>query len=537
MLFFPSLFRLLAVTVLLGLFTACNRTSPVDQARAENTLLITVGTEPSSLDPHRSTGAPESNIMSALWEGLIKWSEDATGFEPAAAESWELSADDRTYTFHLRPDAKWSNGEAVTARDWVRSFQRFLTPSLGAELGNFADPIVGAKDYRLGQEKDFTKVGIREINTLTLEIELAEPDAMFLDRLPNYPWYPVHETTVTESGDFYDPLNNFLVPGKLVSNGAFMLTQWRHDQFVEVTANPHFYRPARLSKVRFLAMGNLDTEERAFRSGQLHITSGIPASKIAVYAAENNPALHQYRRVGSRYMAFNTARAPFDDPRVRRAFAMALNRQQITEFVLRTGGSPAYAFVGNVPTRHEPSVKVTEDIKIARALLAEAGYPDGEGLPAVEYLYNSNDRNRQVAEAVQQMWRSNLGVAVELRNEEWKVFLDSRRQGDFQISRAGWLPFSPEPAELYELISTPSPSNETNWSNPEYDRLIEIARREMNAEKRRELYHQLDQILLAEMPIIPIGHYSISLLVDPSVEGWTTNALSAYDWEKIGFKN
>ncbi len=527
----PILIALVAAAFLGG----CNRTHPTELARTENTLLITVGSEPSSLDPHRSTGSPESNIMSALWQGLISWNEDATEFEPAAAERWELSPDGRTYTFYLRPEAKWSNGETVTAHDWVRSFQRLLTPSLGAELANFADPIVGAQDYRTGRESDFSQVGIREVDPFTLQMELSEPDAMFLDRLPNYPWYPLHEATVTATGDFYDPLNDFLEPGQLVSNGPFRLTDWRHDQFVEVTVNPHFHAPVRLHKVRFIAMGNMDTQERAFRSGQLHITSGLPANKMEVYAAENHPALHRYRRVGSRYMIFNNARPPFNDARVRRAFAMAINRQQISDVVLRTGGSPAYAFIGNVPSRHEPTALVKEDLAAAQALLADAGYPNGEGFPPVEYLYNTLDRNRQVAEAVQQMWRTNLGVAVELRNEEWKVFLDTRRRGDFQVSRAGWLPFSPEPAELYELNSTASPANETNWSHPEFDRLLNLARREMHTDKRRELYHQLDQILLAEMPIIPVGHYAVSLLVDPAVEGWPTNPLSAYDWEDIGF--
>jgi len=530
----------LALAVLLAVslswLAACNRVLPVDQARVENKLLITVGSEPSSLDPHRSTGAPESNIMSALWEGLITWNEEATGFEPAGAERWELSPDGRTHTFYLRADAKWSNGEPLTARDWVRSFERLLTPRLGGELANFADPIVGARAYRTGELTDFSAVGIREVDAQVLEIELSEPDAMFLDRLPNYPWYPVHEATVTQTGDFFDPLNDFMVPGKLVTNGPFILTDWRHDQFVEVTANPHFHQPVRLNQVRFVAIENMDTQERAFRSGQLHITAGIPASKMEAYAAENHPALHRYRRVGSRFMTFNTARAPFDDPRVRQAFAMTINREQIAESVLRTGDTPAYAFIGNVPSRHEPTHFVEENIAAARELLAEAGYPGGEGFPPVEYLYNTLDRNRQVAEAIQQMWRRNLGVTVELINQEWKVFLDTRRQGDYQIARAGWLPFSPEPAELYELISTPSPSNETNWNNPAFDQLLETARREMDPAKRRALYHRMDEILLAEMPIIPVAHYAVSLLVDPAVEGWPTNHLSAYDWQHIGFR-
>lgn len=524
-------FALAAVALLSG----CNRTDPTALARAENKLLITVGPEPSSLDPHRSTGSPESFIMSALWEPLVEWNEDATGFVPAAAISWDISDDGRVYTFHLRPDAKWSNGDPVTARDWVVSFQRWLTPSLAAELGNFADPIVGAFDFRTGKNPDPDSVGIREIDTHTLEIELIEPDVMFLDRLPNYPWFPVHQPSVTAVGDFYDPMTNFIRPGVLVSNGPFMLTDWRHDQFVEVTRNPHYHSETRLAAIRFLAMGNLDVAERAYRSNQLHITDGVPASKMAGYRESKDPAFLNYPRVGSRYLMVNTQRAPFDDARVRRAFSMALNRQKLVDFVLRTGDQPGYAMIGQVPSRHAPSVLVEESVEQARALLAEAGYPGGEGFPPVEYLYNTSDRNREMAEAIQQMWRANLGVNVSIINQEWKVFLDTRIQEDYQISRAGWLPFSPEPAELYELTHGDSPNNQTGWRNPEYDRILNQARREMDVTKRRALYDRLDEILLAEAPHIPIGFYARARLVHPSVTGWPTNAMEAVVWTRVGF--
>ncbi len=528
---------LLFVGTALLLLGACNRTSPVDAARAENKLLITVGPEPSSLDPHRSTGSPESFIMSALWEPLIDWNEDASGFVPAAAADWEISEDGRTYTFHLRPEAKWSNGDPVTARDWVVSFQRWLTPSMAAELGNFADPIVGAFDYRTGRNPDPSSLGIREIDTYTLEIELVEPDVMFIDRLPSYPWFPVHQPSVTAVGDFHDPMTNFIRPGVLVSNGPYRLSEWRHDQFVEVTRNPHYHGETRLEAIRFLAMGNLDVEERAYRSGQLHITSGVPASKMDGYREAGDPAFLNYPRVGSRYLMVNTQRPPFDDVRVRQAFAMTLNREKLVGIVLRTGGQPGYAMIGQVSNRHEPSILIEESVEEAQALLAEAGFPGGEGLPSVEFLYNTSDRNREMAEAMQQMWRANLGVPVSIINQEWKVFLDTRIQEDYQISRAGWLPFSPEPAELYELAHGDSPNNQTGWRNPEYDGILNQARREMDLTKRRQLYDQLDQILADEMPLIPIGFYARARLVDPSVDGWPTNALEAVVWTRIGFAN
>lgn len=534
---YPSSLLQSGLIALVTLFTACSRTAPTDAAREQNLLLITVGSEPSTLDPHRSTGSPEGFVMAALWESLIEWNETATDYVPAAAARWEITPDGRTYTFHLRPDAKWSNGEPVTATDWAQSLRRWLTPSMAAELSNFADPIVGAHAFRTGKNSDPTSVGIRSVDTHTLEIELIEPDVLFLDRLTAYPWYPVHRASLEAAGGFTNPMANFVQPGVLVTNGAFTMTAWKHGQYVEVRRNPHYHGEAKLEGIRFIAMDNQDTMERAFRSGQLHITEGLPASKVEVYRENHDPALTVYPRVGTRYLSINTHRAPFDDARVRRAFALAINREQLIGVVLRSGGRPAYSFVGGEGGKYQPSALLQESAEEARRLLAEAGYSHGENFPSVEYLYNTLDRNRQVAEALQQMWKQTLGVDVTLRNEEWKVFLDTRHRLDYQIARSGWLPFSPEPAELYELCAGWSPSNETGWSHPEYDQILHQARREMDPQKRYALYHRLDEILLAEQPIIPIGFYARTRLIHPTVEGWPVNPMEGIVWTRVGFRN
>jgi oligopeptide transport system substrate-binding protein len=532
----PSLIRLLIVATFLGLVTACSRVAPIDEARKKGLLLITVGSEPSTLDPHRCTGSPESFIMLALWEPLINWDESATGYVPAAAASWDISPDGRIYTFHLRPDAKWSNGDPVTALDWQQSLIRWITPSIAAELGNFADPILGAYAFRTGESTDATTVGIRAIDTHILEFELTEPDVMFLDRLTGYPWFPLHRASVEAAGGFHNPMADFLRPGVLVSNGPFTMTEWKYGQYVEVGRNPHYHRETELSGIRFVAFDNMDTSERAFRSGQLHITDGVPASKMEAYRESQNPALISYPRVGTRYLNINTTRAPFDDVRVRRAFALTINREQMVNIVLRTGDQPAYSLVGPIKGKYEPTLKLEESIEEARQLLADAGYPNGTGFPPVEYLYNTLDRNRQVAEALQQMWKSALNVEVSLRNEEWKVFLETRRQMEHQISRAGWLPFSPEPAELYELNSGWSDSNETGWSDPEFDRVLHTARREMDPTKRYALYHRLDEILLRDQPVIPFGFYARTRLIHPSVKGWPANHVEGIVWTRVGFQ-
>tara|TARA_B110000483_G_scaffold86826_1_gene107224 strand:- start:2522 stop:4135 length:1614 start_codon:yes stop_codon:yes gene_type:complete len=525
------------VSSVLLLVTSCNRVSPIDEARSQNLLLITVGSEPSTLDPHRCTGSPESFIMLALWEPLVDWNETATGMVPAAAANWEISEDGRTYTFHLRPEAKWSNGEPITATDWVRSFQRWLTPSIAAELGNFGDPIVGAFEFRTGANSDPDSVGIRSPGEHTLEIELTEPDVLFLDRLTGYPFFPLHEASVEAAGGFFNPMADFLRPDRLITNGPFTMTEWKYGQYVQVERNPHHHAPPRLNAIRFLAFDNLDTMERSYRSGQLHIIDSLPASKIEGYREAQDPALVTLPRVGTRYLSFNTTNPPFDDTRVRRAFALAIDRQQLVDAVLRTGGAPALSLIRGTKDGHQPTSLITESVEEARQLMAAAGYPEGKDFPAVEYLYNTLDRNRQMAEAYQQMWQASLGVKVSLRNEEWKVFLDTRRQLQYQISRAGWLPFSPEPAELYELVTTNSPANESGWSHADYDRVFDAARQEMNPKKRYQLYDELDQILLDEMPLVPVGFYSRNKLIHPSLEGWPANHMEGMVWNRIGFKD
>lgn len=525
---------LLTAGILL-LLPACQRTSPVAQALAQNRLLAGNGVEPSSLDPHLNTGSAESFIISALFQPLIDVNETATGFLPAAALSWTISPDGLVYTFHLDPAARWSNGDPVTAEDWVLSLHRFLTPTLGAELAIMAYDIVGAEDFNHGQLTDPTALGITAPDAHTLVLTLRTPNVDFLGRLSAYPWLPVHIPSVTAAGGMTRPDSDFTKPGKLISNGPYQLTAWRPNQYVEVTRNPYYPGPVRLDSIRFFAMENIETEERAFRTRQLHFTSGVPAFKVAVYRAAHDPTLHVNRRVGTNYLTLNTRRPPFDDARVRRAFALAIDRQQLVDSVQRNGAPPAYTLVGPVPGIHTPTHVLTESVADARRLLAAAGYPDGAGFPPVEYLFNTNDGNRAIAEALQQMWRTGLQVDVTLRNEEWKVFLDTRNKGDYQIARSGWYPWTPEPIGLYELLTTDAGTNDTGWGNPRFDAEFQAARRELAIAARSAHYDQLDRILLDEMPIIPLSYTVISHLVHPQVEGWDFNLLDSTPWQRVGF--
>lgn len=514
-------------------FTACSRTAPIDEARSQNILLVSNGPEPSSLDPHLCSGKAEGLIIAALWEPLTAWNEAGTEIIPAAAASWDISADRLTYTFHLRPDTKWSNGDLLTAHDWVRSFQRWLTPNLGANLGYLADSIVGVKDYRTGKNPDPAAMGFRAIDDDTFEIELSHPKASFLIDISFFPWLPIHLPSLEAAGDPTSPNTDFIRPGILVTNGPFILTDWKFDQFVEVKRNPHFRETAPLQGIRFMAMDNAVTQERAYRNGQLHVTKSIPASKIAGYQESSNPALVTYQIAGTDFLWLNTQKPPFDDVRVRQAFSLALDRKQLMKAVMLDSSSSAYSFASAVPGGYQPKNILSESAELARERLAAAGYPGGEGLPSIELLYTSGDNNQ--LQAMQQMWQTNLGVRVELLNQEWKVFLDSVANLHYQIASGGWAPLSAEPSDMLNLLESDATSNYSGWADPAYDTLVQKVARTQDADARNEPYHQMDAIIRDQIPLIPVSYLTTDRLIHPTVEGWPANLVEGMVWTRVGF--
>lgn len=505
------------------------------QAAREDRLLVGNGVEPSTLDPHLNTGSPESVIIAALWEPLLRWNETATDLVPAAATRWEISEDGLVYRFYLRPDSRWSNGDPVTAEQWVRSVQRLLEPELGAEFATKAYDLAGAEDYHLDRIKDPRGIGVSALNEHTLVFRLRAPSVAFLPGLTAFPWLPVHIPSVEAAGGMKRSGTDFTRPGKLIGNGQFHLVEWRVSQYVRVEANPHFRIAPRLREIRYFAIESGDTEERAYRTGQLHVTSSVPPTKVVTYRAAGDPALRITPRVGTNYLIFNVTRPPFNDARVRRALALALDRRQLVEAVLRSGEAPAYALVYPVDGGYVPTATLIESLVEARQLLAEAGFPEGRGFPPAEYLYNTNERNRDVAEAIQQMWRRNLGIQVALRNEEWKVFLQTRQQGAFQIARAGWLQFAPDPIEMYELLLSTSAFNDTKWKHPDFDELYRSARQTLDPVPRHALYRKMDAILHDEMPVVPFAYITRIRMVHPLVTNWHDNIIDARSWADVGF--
>lgn len=516
------------------ILTGCGQQeAQIEQAAREQLMLVGNSAEPSDLDPHTVTGVPEDNIISTLFEGLTRLDPGTLEARPGVAERWDVSADGLVYVFHLRSDVRWSDGTPLTARDFHASFRRILSPALGSDNADQMYPVINAESYHKGTLKEFNDVGFRVVDDRTLEVRLRHPAAFLLQSVASRSWIPVPMHVLEKFGPIDRPGNRWTRPGNLVSNGPFMLHAWLPNQHVEVRRNPAYWnvQAVRLNGVRFVPIESRTSEEAAFRARQLHRTQHVPLNKLPIYQLETPELLQVHPYSGVYYFNFNVNRAPFNDVRVRQAFAMAVDRESIVRNITLGGETPAYHFtlegVGNYVSRSRTRLDFDE----ARRLLAEAGYPGGVGMPPITLLYNTAENHRAIAEAVQQTWKRELGVMMTLENQEWRVYLDSMSQGNFQISRAGLIMDPFDPSQFLKVFLRNSGFNRTGWSDPEYDRLYEEVMQTTDVEKRLELMQQMEKILTDAMPILPVYYYVNQFLMRPSVRGWTNNliALGPYD--------
>jgi oligopeptide transport system substrate-binding protein len=513
------------------------RETRVEHGIREQILHYGNGTEPQDLDPQVVTGVPEHRILSALFEGLVSAHPKTLEPEPGVAERWDISDDGRVYTFHLHENAKWSNGEPITARDFVRSYQRMLSPNLASAYDYMLFYVVNAEEFNKGQVTDFSQVGFKALDDRTLEITLKNPTVYFLGMLNHYSWFPVHIPTIEKFGQFDQRGTAWTRPGNLVSNGPFTLDQWQVNRILTVKKNPHYWDAGRvrLQEIHFYPIESADTEERAFRSGQLHVTNNgqLPLSKIPGYR-ENFPELLRLEPwLGTYFYRFNTTRKPLNDPRVRRALALAIDRESLVRNVILGDETPAYNLTPPNTAGYTARARLEGDLEEARQLLADAGFPNGENFPSIEILYNTHDNHRVIAEAVQQMWRQNLGINIRLTNQEWKVYLDSMYRLDYDIARAGWIADYVDPNSFLNMWLTGGGNNNTGFSNPEYDRLIAESERTGDPAERLEILQQAEAIFMEELPIIPVYFYTSKYLLHPSVKGWHANYLDNHPYKYV----
>ncbi len=515
------------------LFSACGtRESAVEAGNRTQTLLVGNLSEPNDLDPQIADSQQTFNLIMALMEGLAQYDARTCEPVPAVAEHWDVSPDKLTWTFHLRKNAVWSNGDPVTANDFVWSYQRMLTPSLGAEYAGMLFILKNSERYYKGEISDFSNVGVHAPDPHTLTLTLAHPVPYLPKLVCHAAWYPVHRATLEKFGRPYERGSAWTRPGNFVGNGYFDLVEWIPNKLIRMKKSQTYWdrNNIKLESVVFLPIENTSTEESMFRAGQLHITSSIPIVKIAVY--RNDPALrpmlNQDPMLATYFYRFNVTQPPLNDPRVRRALTLSVNRQQIVEHVTKGGQIPAGHLTPPNIAGFTATANVPYDPAQARQLLAEAGFPGGKGFPKVELLYNTNESHRQIAEAIQQMWRRELGIEISLFNQEAKVYVETMRTMSYQIARYAWVGDYLDPSTFLDTMTTGNGNNQTGWSNAEYDRLIAAAETAGNETERYAYFQRCEEIIAAENPILPIYFYVRNNLQRPEVKGWYSNLLDLH---------
>ncbi|MFO7974525.1 MAG: peptide ABC transporter substrate-binding protein [Candidatus Hydrogenedentota bacterium] len=506
-----------------------------EKATIEGVLLVGNGAEPQELDPHLVSGVPEHRILSALFEGLVDLDPETLEPIPGTAERWRISPDGTVYTFYLREDARWSNGEPVTAQDFLYAWERILTPALASEYASMLHCVENARAFNTGEITDFAKVGVKALDDRTLEVRLEHPTPYFLSLHIHYTWYPVPRKVIEARGGMTARDTKWTQPEHMVSNGAFRLVEWEPDKVIRVEKNPHYWNAdeVRLQALAFYPIEDAMTEDRTFRTGGLHLTENIPLPKIEIYQKEDYPYLHIDPYLGTYYYRLNTTKPPFDDKRVRLAFALSLDRDTLVGQVVKAGRWPAYHYVPPDTGGYTSNTRVPHNVKEARRLLAEAGYPNGKGFPNVELLYNTSDDHKRIAEAVQQMWKEALGVEVQLLNQDWKVYLDSMNTLNYNIARSGWIADYNDPYNFLECFLSDNGNNRTGYASPEYDRLVQKAASTLHKAGRLATYQQAEARLLDDAPIIPIYFYTRPYLKSPDVKNWQPNQLGYISWKTL----
>jgi oligopeptide transport system substrate-binding protein len=528
------------------LATSCGKKSAADKGPAAvggapagtKILHFGNGAEPQDLDPQTVQGVPEYRLLLTFFEGLV--SEDPQlNTIPGVAEKWEISPDGLVYTFHLRADAKWSNGEVITADDFVQSYKRMLSPALASEYVYMLWHVVGAEDYYKKKITDFAQTGFKTIDPRTLQLTLRQPTPFLLHMLSFYPWFPVPTRVIAKFGGLDRKATAWTRPENFVSNGPYVLKEWRPNQKIIAVRSPHYWDRARvkIDEIHLYPIELADTEERMFRTGQLHITNEVPIAKIPVYQREQPDHIRIDPWSGVYFYRFNVHRKPFDDVRVRRALAMSIDRESLVKNVTLGGERPAYHLVPPNLVGYNSRNTIHADIAEAKRLLAEAGYPDGKGFPKVELLYNTLEKHRIIAEAVQQMWRQNLGIDITLYNQEWKVYMDAQNSTNFQFCRAGWIADYVDPHVYLDLWETNGGNNNTNWGDPEYDRLLHSALSAKSTEERYEIYQRMEKIFLDAMPVMPIFFLTKARLVSPKVKNYYTTPVDNFPWKYADLDN
>lgn len=474
---------------------------------------INIGTEPPTLDWSQATDAVSFNVIGNLMAGLTEL-DDTFRPAPMVADRWEFHDGGRRIVFHLRRDVRWTDGRPVRAQDFAFSWKRLLDPETASEYAYILFDVENAEAFNRGDLQEPDAVGIRALDDWTLEVRLEAPAPYFLAITTFEALFPQRRDLIEAYG------SRWTEPRNLVTNGPFQLASWRHESELHLTANPRFFLGApAVGEVVMLMVPERTTALAMFETGQIDFLDNRSIPLLdrerlrALPGAQTIPQFHSY------YYAFATAEPPFDDARLRRAFAMAVDRSVLAG-ILRQSVKPTRSWIPPGMLGHDSRIGLRFDPAEARRLMAEAGYPGGEGFPEVTLAYNTDETHKIVAEVAQSMWQRHLGVVVRLDNQEWKVYLSRLKTDPSHIFRLGWVADYPDPENFMNVFTQTSGNNRTQWHSPRYDALVRRAGRETRPAERAALYARA-QVLLCERdtPIVPLFNTVELTVLSPEFTG------------------
>jgi oligopeptide transport system substrate-binding protein len=616
--YYIYLLSLITIAISGLFFSSCSAPSNVENAIDEKILHFGLGAEPQYLDPHLASSVSAHNVIIALIEGLV--SEDPKTLKPVpgVAERWDISEDGLLYTFYLRKNAKWSNGDPVTAHDFVYSYKRILNPNLASQYASMLHGLKNARKYHEGSRvlsfeilnagqkysngskvsligsgtgflgrletnasgsitdvqileagKNYSSyqsieifdengtgakirplignlsweesnVGAVAIDNYTLQLTLENPTPYFLELLNHYSWFPAHPPTIKKFDAFEKQGTPWTRPGNYVGNGPFILSDHKVNSVIEVKKNPNYWdaETVSLEAIRFYPIESADTEERAFRSGFLHLTQTVSPDRIEFLKQNHPEVIHFEPYLGTYFYRFNLEEPPFDDVRVRLAFNLATDRQAIVEKVTKGGQVPARSFTPPGTGGFSPESRFRFDPKKAQALIKDYLKEKGlKSLPKIELKYNTSEGHKKVAEALQGMWKNYLGAEIQLLNMEWKVFLSTIEKRDFALARAGWIGDYVDANTFLHMWRTGDGHNNTGWSNARYDELLKLAAKESDSQKRFSYFEECEKLLSEHAPILPIYFYVHVTLRSPTVKGWHPTLLDHHPYKYVRLQN
>lgn len=498
-----------------------------DGKEPEQIFRANIKTEPFSLNPGLANDSTSSSVLLQTFEGLTRIDADGKP-QPAMASEIKKSDDLKTYTFTIREDAKWSNGDPVTANDFEFAWKWALDPNNDSQYAYQLYYIKNAEQANAG-EVAIDEVGVKAVDEKTLEVQLNNPTPYFEELTAFYTYFPVHSKIAQENPKWYtDAGENY------VSNGPFKMTEWAHNDKIVLEPNENYWDkdPVKLKRIEFDMINDANTELNKFKNGEFD-WAGQPLGTIPVEAIpqlKDEGTLKVEPIAGTYWYKFQTEKEPFNNVNIRKAFAFAIDRKSIVENITKAGQIPAMAAVPpSMVEENEKGYFKDNDLEEAKKLLEkgmeELGYNSVEDFPEITLSYNTDEAHAKIAQAIQDMWKKNLGVEVKLDNAEWAVFIDKLHQGDYQIGRMGWLGDFNDPMNFLELYKEKGGNNDTRWHNEEYASLLEQSQTETDAEKRMQLLKDAEQILMDEMPITPIYFYTNPWVQTENLKGVVISGL------------